>query len=892
MSAKIDSFFYKQPPFLFVEELKQPLHRKKPTWFVRSIQAESEVCAEGAFLVYEFEDKEGLLVTATEDFEKFLAVFSMTGDRYPIKIIQGETACLEAYDIEITAEGCTITANDTEGIRRGLIYLEDELQRREGPYLPLGRIARKPVINARITRGFFSPTNRPPKCIDELMDDVDYYPDEYLNRLAHDGTNGLWIYTYFSKLMPSMYFEEYGEDWEKRIVKLRRVVEKCKRYGIKVYVFGVEPAGMPPEMAEKYPDAAGEVAWWSGESYLCTYSERGAGYCVEATKKLLELVPDLGGIIDITSGECVSSCKPVQGKEIYLDSQKEKICTKCKNRSRGGVLAHTVELLQEGVRKSGAKGRFVSWTYDHRNWEKEEIRDYIRNAPEDTMLMENFEDAGYCMQLGKMRQAIDYWLSYAGPSQMFEDAAQTALEHGKHMLAKMQVCCSHELASVPYIPVPGILFDKYAAAHKYRVEGIMQCWYFGNYPSIMSKVAGELAFTEDYSDKRGFLEKIAGIYCGTSQAGQLADAWEYFEEGYKNYPINIMFSYYGPMHDGVVWDLALMPRNNPLPRNWLLLDAPDGDRIGECLQSGHTLEEVIILTDRIKEQWERGIEMLPEHLPADQRTVAEALQLLFKSGNNILKFYQMRDVLGTEIGDSEEILNAMEVIVDMEMENSRKMIALCRENQLLGYHSEAEGYKFFPEKLEDRMAKLRKLKETEFVQARQNLLHQKPTLAYYKGEENGYHMSNDGLEKAEFMVHPNGAAYRMAYDEENIYLELKGKKHAKFSVCFEYQLFWPASAIWIQNGEIGLESYVLTHQSVWGDKIQEELAKYQLESWEEEEAHYILTISREKVGWTKNVPMKLRVAVDDVPWQAEEDPVHTLGKRDLSPGEFEWIMPE
>lgn len=28
---------------------------------------------------------------------------------------------------------------------------------------------------------------------DELMDDVDYYPEPYLDRLAHEGINGLWI---------------------------------------------------------------------------------------------------------------------------------------------------------------------------------------------------------------------------------------------------------------------------------------------------------------------------------------------------------------------------------------------------------------------------------------------------------------------------------------------------------------------------------------------------------------------------------------------------------------------------------------------------------------------------------------------------------------------------
>ena len=45
--------------------------------------------------------------------------------------------------------------------------------------------------------------------------------------------------------------------------------------------------------------------------------------------------------------------------------------------------------------------------------------DYVKNAPEDVMLMQNFDDRGYENQLGVERQAMDYWLSYVGPSELF-----------------------------------------------------------------------------------------------------------------------------------------------------------------------------------------------------------------------------------------------------------------------------------------------------------------------------------------------------------------------------------------------------------------------------------------------------------------------------------------
>lgn len=878
---RIDPFFYKQPPLLFIDELRKPLHSQKPEWFGRKQVAEAEVSVIGAYLKNLFPDTEGLLDTAIEDFQKYLNCFNIAGERYPIILQKAATACFEAYRITIDSECCIISAEDTEGVRRALIYLEDEMQRREGPILPKGDVSKKPKIQSRITRGFYSPTNRPPKCIDELLDDVDYYPEEYLNRLAHDGTNGLWIYTEFKKLLPSDYFPEYGQESYRRIEKLKKVVAKCKRYGIKVYVFAIEPAALPQDLAMKYPRRVGYQSW-NQRFTVCTYSEEGAAYCVESTKRLLELVPDLGGFINITDGERVTSCSSTDN---FCK------CPRCSQHSKGEILAHTVELFQEGIRQSGTNAEFISWTYRHRTWQMDDIKEYVRCAPEDAKLMENFEDAGYYTQLGKTRQAIDYWLSYTGPSQMFQGAAETAKQEGKRMFAKMQVCCSHELATVPYIPVPGILFDKYKAAAEYGVEGVVQCWYFGNYPSLMSKAAGELSFMEDFSDKKAFLQKLAGIYYG-SRAEEATAAWIKFEESYRNYPINIMFSYYGPMHDGVVWELSLLPTNKPLPRSWLLMDKPDGDRIGECLQSGHTLEEAIELTNIMKSTWSDGVQKLPRQGPFEQRSIALALEILFASGNNILQFYQLRDLLGRNVGNSIAILEKMEKLVDLEIKNSEKMIYICEKDGRLGYHSEAEGYKFFPEKLLDRIEKLRLLKATEFKVVRERLDAGKSALDYYNGKNGSvYHMQKGKLKDAKYMSVQDEGAFRIAYDNENLYLELLAKESSKFLVCFEYRLMWPAPAIVIEDGKLDLAYDVYSHQSIFGDKIDKELEKYELQIIDEYNKHLIIKISRDRVGWIEDKPLKVKIEINDVSWIEENEPVKTLGKEDASPGQFGWLNP-
>lgn len=286
---------------------------------------------------------------------------------------------------------------------------------------------------------------------------------------------------------------------------------------------------------------------------------------------------------------------------------------------------------------------------------------------------------------------------------MFEVKARAAKKANKEIFAKMQVCCSHEIATLPYVPAPENVFGKLKGAYKYGVKGIMECWYFGNYPCFMSKAVGELAFVHDFFDMNGFLKHLAAITYGESAADAVADAWATFTKGYLKTPINVMFSYYSPMHDGVAWELSLKPKNFPISRGWLLIDRPNGDRICECMLDGHTLDEAITLISSMKRYYKRGLEALNsygvknEEL-ADLNSVCNAIYLLASSCLNILKFYKLHSDLGYRIGDVKKTLAKMKKIVKEEIMHSTKMIELCRADNRLGYHSEAEGYKFFPKR--------------------------------------------------------------------------------------------------------------------------------------------------------------------------------------------------
>ncbi len=900
-TVKRDPFFANQPPMSFLEELRSPLHAEKPAGFGVRTAGEDEVCVRGLFTDFDFPDPEGVLETIYEDFARFLRVTEVSGSRIPVRIRQVPVPVFESYRICVTDDAVMIEAGDTEGVRRALVRIEDEMCRREGPYLPRGTQERVPHIRARITRCFFSPINRPPKYGDELSDDIDYYPDEYLNRLMHDGANGVWIYTRFSDLVESSYLTHYGKGREARMEKLRRVIRKCARYGIGVYIFAIEPVALTEEEAERYPQAAG--AHWGGRRAFCTDTDFGRAFCEEAGRRLFEEAPGLAGFISITYGERVTSCASA-----YRGCD----CPRCGNREPGEVLAQAVDALTRGMRAQKPDATLVSWTYGHRVWSFDDICDYVRRAPGGVALMQNFDDMGYEDQLGRMRQAVDYWLSYIGPSELFRITAQEARSSGKEIFAKLQVCCSHEVASVPYVPVPGILYKKYRAAHELGVSGVMQCWYFGNYPSPESKAAGELAFEDFSRGEDAFLSDLAAVYWGRSRAEQVVRAWRYFEKSYRLYPINVMFSYYGPMHDSVVWELQLLPKNFSLPRSWQTLDPTDGDRIAEALLEGHTLAEAVTLTGRMVTYWNAGLRVLGELEAGDARrreqvSVARALGLLFEGGHDILEFYELRDRLGR--GEKPwETLDAMRAIVNRGIRQSEAMRALCLQDGRLGYHSEGEGYKFFPEKLDRRIESLRGLLRTEFPEVEQRLREGKAPLAYYKGEEEDakhYALGHGDVRDAEWETLTDGrAAFRAAYDADALTIELYAPYACRFLLTAEFCLLWPEASVFIgEDGKTALYHSGMLYHSLFGERAERSLARWRTCVLPDGEGtHVRVTLARRDIDWDGHTPMKLRAAAfREMPepgdsargilWCTEENPVATLGKDELSPGEFGWLMP-
>lgn len=735
-----------QPPeasWAFVEELRTTPYHQPQHWRPRGARQGEAGVASGVHLVPGFPDPHGLLDTAHADFRHFLGTVGLSAGPFEIVTRRTPTEQPEAQVITVRPGGCEVAAADTEGIRRGLIWVEDEMMRRGGPFLPLGIQARRPWVRTRISRCFYGPINRPPKSKDELADDTDYYPDEYLNRLAHEGVNALWLTIDWFRTVPSRLIPEYGRDSAPRLARLRRTVAKCARYGIRIYPFCIEPAAFTNPAPEVQAAAAAHPELRGHRGSFCTSSVAGLAYVEEAARTLFAEVPGLGGLMVIPVGErqthCYSTSIPDGGMWPSPNT-----CPLCSKRQPWEVLRDTLAAMRRGIDAVDPSAELVAWPYGQFiAWGPERTAEAAAHTPPGVILQHNFETGGRNFQLGQWRRTWDYWLSYAGPSELFGQCAAAAVGQGVRVSAKLQVGCSHEVATTQVVPAPGLLYRKYQAMHELGVSSAMHSWYFGSFPSLMTRAAGELSFEPFAPDGHAFLRQLAARDWG-DHADQVVSAWEWFEKGYSNYPTAHIFGYFGPMHDGPVWPLYLVPRRLPLAPTWQLGYPPSGDYVAECTTNGFTLRELVVLCGGMTEQWDRGVAILhglrgafaaqPERLV--DIGLATALGLQLRSGYHILSFYQERETLAEAKGLAARraSLARMKAIVQDELALDAELLPLVEADARLGFHSEAEGYKYYPALIRWRMGQLRRLLRDEFAQVEARLAAPGPLFGDYTGE--------------------------------------------------------------------------------------------------------------------------------------------------------------
>jgi len=752
----------------FVEDLKSPFWQKI-TWTTLSPPPSTADLRQGIQLEAMFPDPKNLLNTAYEDFEKFCIASDLEigWGNFRLKTHQDFTLKGEEFRLEVNEKEARLYAGHVDGIRRGIFFIEDEMLSKKGPFLSLGVTHKKPAIERRISRCFFSPIKRPgnhPGLGDELMDDIDYYPDEYLNRLAHEGVNGLWLTVSskdgnessvgFGDLVSTEITPNEGVNGERRLAKLKQIVDKCLRYGIRIYIKTMEPhvrfTKDDPRL-KKFPDIAGHYN--RGHYYLCASGSAGQQYLYQAVKKIFTAVPELGGMINISHGElyttCLSALPATRGGKIT--------CPRCSKIPEWKILSNSLSAMKKGMEEVAPNAELISWLYMPQPQSQSfdspnELADWVYTIPSNTppgvILQFNFESGVEKEVFGKKLIGGDYWISSPGPSERFVKVAKSAAEKSTPVSAKIQTGTSYEVSTVPYVPVPSLLYQKFNAMKSLGVSHTMLNWIVGASPGLMNKAAGLLSQNE-YASEIDFLNHLASIYWKAEDVNHITKAWTLFSKSYQNYPLTNLFQYYGPVNDGIAWPLLLVPQDAILAptyqlgsRNTLKPWLPSGDRIGECFTELLTLDEVTELCRRMSEIWDEGLEILEklEEKYIDDKDrfqdigVAKSLGIQIKSAYNILKFYSLREKMLREEGMGRaQMLTQLTDIILQEIASTQKMIKLCESDSRLGFHADAEGYKFFPEKLKWRIDQLTNVLNVDVPMFKKKIEENQPLFPEYTG---------------------------------------------------------------------------------------------------------------------------------------------------------------
>ena len=523
-------------------------------------------------------------------------------------------------------------------------------------------------------------------------------------------------------------------------------------------MFCIEPRrwekGNP--VLKDHPEIVGTPYYYG--NYFCPSSQKGHDYLYESVNTIFKSVPGLGGIINITHGERGTTClSVVPADRAYKGIIK---CPRCADKKPWQILHASLSAMEQGMHDADPDAELISWLYmpqPNRSLKSDpaEVADWVfelpKNFPKGVILQFNFESGVTREVFGKKLVGGDYWISTPGPSSRFERVARSAREHGTQVSAKIQTGNSHEVATTPYVPVPSLLYRKFAEMHRLGVSHTMMCWYFGSYPGLMNKAAGLLSMEPFPEDEHAFLNQLAAIDWKEEDVAKVVKAWEHFSEGYQNFPLTNMFQYYGPMHDGPVWPLLLKPVDAPLAQSWELNSwmtreawPPSGDRVGECIGNILTLEEVAELAQRITTSWDKGLELLeaiePHYAGEPERIldlgVAKALGIQFRSGHNILRFYLLREKMFRMQGEDRlALLDQIADILREEIQGDEQLHALCEQDSRLGFHSEAEGYKYFPEKIRWRMNQLKHVLGNDVPELRATIASNKPLFPQYTGLE-------------------------------------------------------------------------------------------------------------------------------------------------------------
>lgn len=540
---------------------------------------------------------------------------------------------------------------------------------------------------------------RPDPWQEETVTALDAYSDEELIRISASGFNAIWVHGNLNHVVRTKVFPELGPDAGLHQDRLNKLVARAGAHGIKIFLFCQPPRAIPRADAfwRHHPDVAGQAEHEPFELLsLCTSTDKVKRYLYESASELARTVPGLGGLILITASEYPAHCwsrrgRVMQGDGSFVDVPME--CPRCAARKPEAVVAEVIRTIRDGVRSVTAEWTIIAWNWSWSFYLPPPCEAIIDALPADVVLMADFERGGHKVIAGKERLIDEYSLSYAGPSGQFMSSADMARRRGLPVMAKLQFGTTHELATVPNLPVLGNVFAKADAVRKLGLAGFMGCWNFGN--MLTANTAGFNAFLSgELPDQRDeALRAFAAAYFPGCDTAGVATAWLKFGEAMDHYPFSVPFLYSGPTNFAFILPLQPGPLTGKSIGPCHLL-AERGDDMGSAVKD-YSIEEIIAGFEAVAGVWADGLRILRAALCSCQEAHARAeldtaivCWYTFRSTGNVCKVYRLRRQW------NDRMLDEYRTIIRDEIGNLEAVLPILKRDSRFGYHIEAHGYQY------------------------------------------------------------------------------------------------------------------------------------------------------------------------------------------------------
>ena len=618
------------------------------------------------------------IVETGKDLADFFAVSMETailvtkgeGKKIVLKLDESLALSKGSFELEVTAESIVISASTPGGIRRGGVYVEDQMSLRGAPILKAGKIRREKLITPRIVHSGWG---------------IELFPDSHLNAMMHAGFDAIAVFCkgYNRTNVGTLDFND--------------LVRRAAKYDVEVYLYAYLPSF-------KHPDDADAVAFFEN-----VYT------------RLLEKHPGVAGVMLVgESAEFPSKDPATTGKYNRLSV----IDGIPDTRPAPGWWPCTdypafLTRVRDAVRKAIPDARIIFNTYNW-GWTELEVRErFLKNLPEGITVQVTYDIFSKLNVMGQMRRVMDYSITAAKPGYYFSSECQAAAKYNIPLLSTANTAgATWDVGVIPYVPVPQRWIIRFKELDRFRREcnlsAFYDCHHYGWYPSVITEL-GKAYFTSPQCDLDAELARIAQRRAGNGAADLLA-AWQKWSDAFDYLPATNE-DQYGPLRVGAAYPLIFQPNiTRTMSRKEIDFPADPNAHFGGCIiktlyqpyENINQLPASLRYPNELKglieflRLWDEGIALYEKAFAAAPGAYKEILERELNLGRfirtalqtcyNTKKWYclnrDLQNITTAEQGLS--ILDKIEALAYEDIENAKEAMKYVELDSRLGWEPSME----------------------------------------------------------------------------------------------------------------------------------------------------------------------------------------------------------